>query len=145
MPLKHNHTPGASHNFGGQGCSTGFRTLLSYCNLGSIVLDHHARYTEADVIPCTGEEPGEAKEREALRGAVLKQVWAKAWASFGGIPGGRAQLSYRPHLVLSPSFPLVAAPRAPASHLSSLNGPVMVSPDPDLAGLQLGEDIFRWC
>lgn len=38
------------------------------------------QYTEADVIPCTGEEPGEAKEREALRGAVLKQVWAKAWA-----------------------------------------------------------------
>ncbi|EHA99772.1 RING finger protein 220 [Heterocephalus glaber] len=32
------------------------------------------QYTEADVIPCTGEEPGEAKEREALRGAVLKQV-----------------------------------------------------------------------
>ncbi|XP_041417379.1 E3 ubiquitin-protein ligase RNF220 isoform X6 [Xenopus laevis] len=29
------------------------------------------RYTEADIIPCTGEEPGEAKEREALRGAVL--------------------------------------------------------------------------
>ncbi|KAG8132297.1 hypothetical protein E2320_010158, partial [Naja naja] len=28
-------------------------------------------YTEADIIPCTGEEPGEAKEREALRGAVL--------------------------------------------------------------------------
>ena len=52
---------------------------MSYCNLGSIVLDHHARYTEADVIPCTGEEPGEAKEREALRGAVLKQVWAEAW------------------------------------------------------------------
>lgn len=48
------------------------------------------QYTEADVIPCTGEEPGEAKEREALRGAVLN--------------GG---------------------PRAPASHLSSLNGPVM--------------------
>lgn len=45
--------------------------------LGSIVLDHHARYTEADVIPCTGEEPGEAKEREALRGAVLKQVWSQ--------------------------------------------------------------------
>ncbi|XP_013377107.1 PREDICTED: E3 ubiquitin-protein ligase RNF220 isoform X6 [Chinchilla lanigera] len=39
--------------------------------LESAVLDHHARYTEADVIPCTGEEPGEAKEREALRGAVL--------------------------------------------------------------------------
>ncbi|KAK2507994.1 hypothetical protein MC885_006625 [Smutsia gigantea] len=47
---------------------------------GSVVLDHHARYTEADVIPCTGEEPGEAKEREALRGAVLKQVWAQVWA-----------------------------------------------------------------
>ncbi|KAM4036895.1 E3 ubiquitin-protein ligase RNF220-like [Anomaloglossus baeobatrachus] len=30
-----------------------------------------AQYTEADVIPCTREEPGEAKEREALRGAVL--------------------------------------------------------------------------
>ncbi|MEE6495304.1 hypothetical protein FKM82_002004 [Ascaphus truei] len=30
-----------------------------------------AQYTEADIIPCTGEEPGEAKEREALRGAVL--------------------------------------------------------------------------
>lgn len=53
---------------------------MACCKLGSIVLDHHARYTEADVIPCTGEEPGEAKEREALRGAVLKQVWAQAWA-----------------------------------------------------------------
>ncbi|KAM8930928.1 E3 ubiquitin-protein ligase RNF220 isoform 4-T4 [Pelodytes ibericus] len=30
-----------------------------------------AQYTEADIIPCTGEEPAEAKEREALRGAVL--------------------------------------------------------------------------
>ncbi|XP_068095643.1 E3 ubiquitin-protein ligase RNF220 isoform X5 [Hyperolius riggenbachi] len=30
-----------------------------------------AQYTEADIIPCTGEEPGEAREREALRGAVL--------------------------------------------------------------------------
>ncbi|XP_028589536.2 E3 ubiquitin-protein ligase RNF220 isoform X5 [Podarcis muralis] len=29
------------------------------------------QYTEADIIPCTGEEPSEAKEREALRGAVL--------------------------------------------------------------------------
>lgn len=58
---------------------------MAYCKLGSVVLDHHARYTEADVIPCTGEEPGEAKEREALRGAVLKQVWAQAWV--GGIEG----------------------------------------------------------
>ncbi|KAF3819912.1 hypothetical protein GH733_015421 [Mirounga leonina] len=53
---------------------------------GSVVLDHHARYTEADVIPCTGEEPGEAKEREALRGAVLKQVWAQAWGSLYSFP-----------------------------------------------------------
>lgn len=30
------------------------------------------RYTEADIIPCSGEDQGEAKEREALRGAVLK-------------------------------------------------------------------------
>lgn len=60
-------------------------TLEACCRLGSIVLDHHARYTEADVIPCTGEEPGEAKEREALRGAVLKQVWAQAW---GWVRGG---------------------------------------------------------
>ncbi|XP_044522203.1 E3 ubiquitin-protein ligase RNF220-like [Gracilinanus agilis] len=29
------------------------------------------QYTEADIIPCTGEEPGEALGREALRGAVL--------------------------------------------------------------------------
>lgn len=59
--------------------------LMAYNKLGSIVLDHCARYTEADVIPCTGEEPGEAKEREALRGAVLKQVWAQAW--HGGVVG----------------------------------------------------------
>ena len=58
---------------------------MAHRKLGSIVLNHHARYTEADVIPCTGEEPGEAKEREALRGAVLKQVWAQAWA--GGLDG----------------------------------------------------------
>ncbi|XP_044287619.1 E3 ubiquitin-protein ligase RNF220 [Varanus komodoensis] len=32
------------------------------------------QYTEADIIPCTGEEPGEAKEREALRGAVLNFI-----------------------------------------------------------------------
>ncbi|MBZ3871559.1 E3 ubiquitin-protein ligase RNF220 [Sciurus carolinensis] len=37
------------------------------------------QYTEADVIHCTGEEPGEAKEREALWGAVLN----------GGPPGTR--------------------------------------------------------
>ncbi|XP_075037698.1 E3 ubiquitin-protein ligase RNF220 isoform X2 [Mixophyes fleayi] len=38
-----------------------------------------AQYTEADIIPCTGEEPGEAREREALRGAVLN----------GGTPSAR--------------------------------------------------------
>lgn len=31
-----------------------------------------AQYTEADIIPCSGEDQGETKEREALRGAVLK-------------------------------------------------------------------------
>ncbi|XP_051990749.1 E3 ubiquitin-protein ligase RNF220-like isoform X6 [Xyrauchen texanus] len=38
-----------------------------------------AQYTEADIIPCSGEDQGEAKEREALRGAVLN----------GGIPSNR--------------------------------------------------------
>ncbi|KAJ8270875.1 hypothetical protein GJAV_G00120260 [Gymnothorax javanicus] len=30
-----------------------------------------AQYTEADIIPCSGDDQGEAREREALRGAVL--------------------------------------------------------------------------
>ncbi|XP_042617933.1 E3 ubiquitin-protein ligase RNF220-like isoform X2 [Cyprinus carpio] len=30
-----------------------------------------AQYTEADVIPCSGNEPRDAEERQALRGAVL--------------------------------------------------------------------------
>ncbi|XP_078791649.1 E3 ubiquitin-protein ligase RNF220a isoform X9 [Oryzias latipes] len=40
-----------------------------------------AQYTEADVIPCSGagEDQGEAREREALRGAVLN----------GGMPSNR--------------------------------------------------------
>ncbi|XP_075404000.1 E3 ubiquitin-protein ligase RNF220-like [Tenrec ecaudatus] len=42
------------------------------------------QYTEADVIPCTGEEPGEAKEREALWGAVLN----------GGPPSTRITLEF---------------------------------------------------
>uniref|UniRef100_A0A4W5PRA9 Ring finger protein 220 n=1 Tax=Hucho hucho TaxID=62062 RepID=A0A4W5PRA9_9TELE len=37
------------------------------------------QYTEADIIPCSGEDQGEAKEREALRGAVLN----------GGMPSNR--------------------------------------------------------
>ncbi|XP_077580330.1 E3 ubiquitin-protein ligase RNF220a isoform X5 [Stigmatopora nigra] len=40
-----------------------------------------AQYTEADIIPCSGagEDQGEAREREALRGAVLN----------GGLPSNR--------------------------------------------------------
>ncbi|CAB1449998.1 unnamed protein product [Pleuronectes platessa] len=40
-----------------------------------------AQYTEADIIPCSGagEDQGEAREREALRGAVLN----------GGMPSSR--------------------------------------------------------
>lgn len=40
-----------------------------------------AQYTEADIIPCSGagEDQGEAREREALRGAVLN----------GGMPSNR--------------------------------------------------------
>ncbi|XP_067109119.1 E3 ubiquitin-protein ligase RNF220a isoform X4 [Osmerus mordax] len=38
-----------------------------------------AQYTEADIIPCSGEDQGDAKEREALRGAVLN----------GGMPSNR--------------------------------------------------------
>ncbi|XP_062849969.1 E3 ubiquitin-protein ligase RNF220a isoform X7 [Trichomycterus rosablanca] len=38
-----------------------------------------AQYTEADIIPCSGEDHGETKEREALRGAVLN----------GGMPSNR--------------------------------------------------------
>lgn len=29
------------------------------------------RFREADIIPCSSEEPGEDKERAALRGAIL--------------------------------------------------------------------------
>lgn len=29
------------------------------------------RFSEADIIPCSSEEPGEDKERAALRGAIL--------------------------------------------------------------------------
>ncbi|KAL2097233.1 hypothetical protein ACEWY4_006440 [Coilia grayii] len=38
-----------------------------------------AQYTEADIIPCSGEDQGDTKEREALRGAVLN----------GGMPSNR--------------------------------------------------------
>lgn len=43
-----------------------------------------AQYTEADIIPCSGagEDQGEAREREALRGAVLKYEGAPAELHF---------------------------------------------------------------
>ena len=137
--LIHTKTPRVSVSAWARGSPPGDSTLTAHHKLGSIVLDHLARYTEADVIPCTGEEPGEAKEREALRGAVLKQVWAQAWA--GGRKGREALrrgstrcppsgLSLRGSLCPSSFLPLVVALPAHASHLSSLNGPVMVSPDP---------------
>lgn len=38
----------------------------------NVSLANDIRYTEADVIPCSGNEPRDAEERQALRGAVLK-------------------------------------------------------------------------
>lgn len=38
----------------------------------SVSLANDLRYTEADVIPCSGNEPRDAEERQVLRGAVLK-------------------------------------------------------------------------
>ncbi|XP_060939793.1 E3 ubiquitin-protein ligase RNF220a isoform X2 [Limanda limanda] len=45
-----------------------------------------AQYTEADIIPCSGagEDQGEAREREALRGAVLN----------GGMPSNRVTTEF---------------------------------------------------
>ena len=68
--LIHPKTPRVSVSAWARGSPPGDSTLTAHHKLGSIILDHLARYTEADVIPCTGEEPGEAKEREALRGAA---------------------------------------------------------------------------
>lgn len=33
-----------------------------------------AQYSEADIIPCTSEEPAEAKAQSALRNAVIRWV-----------------------------------------------------------------------
>lgn len=43
-----------------------------------------AQYTEADIIPCSGagEDQGEAREREALRGAVLKYELTRTYAKW---------------------------------------------------------------
>lgn len=94
---------------------------MAHRKLGSIVLDHHARYTEADVIPCTGEEPSEAKEREALRGAVLKQVWAQAWA--GGLEGWEALRWVSTQYPPSGLSCLLQGPLRSSSFLSSSGGP----------------------
>lgn len=88
--LTHTKTSGVSVSARARGSPPGDSTLTAHHKLGSIVLDHIARYTEADVIPCTGEEPGEAKEREALRGAVLKQVWAQGVDGWEKGKGGPA-------------------------------------------------------
>ena len=58
--LIHTKTPRVSVSAWARGSPPGDSTLTAHHKLGSIVLDHLARYTEADVIPCTGEEPGEA-------------------------------------------------------------------------------------
>ncbi|XP_054411873.1 E3 ubiquitin-protein ligase RNF220 isoform X3 [Pongo abelii] len=71
------------------------------------------QYTEADVIPCTGEEPGEAKEREALRGAVLKQVWAQAWA--GGAERQEALSGGPPSTRITPEFSKWASDEMPST------------------------------
>uniref|UniRef100_A0A8C7Y2Y0 E3 ubiquitin-protein ligase RNF220 n=1 Tax=Oryzias sinensis TaxID=183150 RepID=A0A8C7Y2Y0_9TELE len=66
-----------------------------------------AQYTEADVIPCSGagEDQGEAREREALRGAVLN----------GGMPSNR----------ITPEFSKWANddPSTPSSSSSSSSAP----------------------
>uniref|UniRef100_A0A3Q2GFP7 Ring finger protein 220a n=1 Tax=Cyprinodon variegatus TaxID=28743 RepID=A0A3Q2GFP7_CYPVA len=66
-----------------------------------------AQYTEADIIPCSGagEDQGEAREREALRGAVLN----------GGMPSNR----------ITPEFSKWAndEPSTPSSSSSSSNAP----------------------
>uniref|UniRef100_A0A3Q4HUY7 E3 ubiquitin-protein ligase RNF220 n=1 Tax=Neolamprologus brichardi TaxID=32507 RepID=A0A3Q4HUY7_NEOBR len=72
----------------------GFRTGFATCSIkesaadsdadldvdGDDTLEYGKAYTEADIIPCSGagEDQGEAREREALRGAVL-----------GGMPSNR--------------------------------------------------------
>uniref|UniRef100_A0A3Q3BDK9 E3 ubiquitin-protein ligase RNF220 n=1 Tax=Kryptolebias marmoratus TaxID=37003 RepID=A0A3Q3BDK9_KRYMA len=66
-----------------------------------------AQYTEADIIPCSGagEDQGEAREREALRGAVLN----------GGMPSNR----------ITPEFSKWASddPSTPSSSSSSSCAP----------------------
>uniref|UniRef100_A0A3B5LDQ1 Uncharacterized protein n=1 Tax=Xiphophorus couchianus TaxID=32473 RepID=A0A3B5LDQ1_9TELE len=68
-----------------------------------------AQYTEADIIPCSGagEDQGEAREREALRGAVLN----------GGMPSNRITPEFSKWANDDPSTP------SSSSSSSSSNAP----------------------
>lgn len=46
--------------------------VKAFLIIRNVSLANDLRYTEADVIPCSGNEPRDADERQALRGAVLK-------------------------------------------------------------------------
>ncbi len=47
-------------------------SIFEFLIIRNVSLANDFRYTEADVIPCSGNEPRDAEERQALRGAVLK-------------------------------------------------------------------------
>lgn len=119
--LTHAKPPRVSVSAWARGSPPGDSALTAHHKLGSIVLDHLARYTEADVIPCTGEEPGEAKEREALRGAVLKQVWAQAWT--GGRKGREAPRQGEPSARAQGRPACLRGSLCSSSCLSSSGGP----------------------
>lgn len=56
-----------------QGCALIFCSFMkAFLIVRNFSSANHLRYTEADVIPCSGNEPRDAEERQALRGAVLK-------------------------------------------------------------------------
>uniref|UniRef100_A0A8C1PDJ7 E3 ubiquitin-protein ligase RNF220 middle domain-containing protein n=1 Tax=Cyprinus carpio TaxID=7962 RepID=A0A8C1PDJ7_CYPCA len=48
-----------------------FFFVKAFLIIRNVSLANDLRYTEADVIPCSGNEPRDAEERQALRGAVL--------------------------------------------------------------------------
>ncbi len=55
-----------------QGYHFFFFFVKAFLIIRNVSLANDLRYTEADVIPCSGNEPRDAEERQALRGAVLK-------------------------------------------------------------------------
>ncbi len=55
-----------------QGNNFYFILAKAFLIIRNVSLANDLRYTEADVIPCSGNEPRDAEERQALRGAVLK-------------------------------------------------------------------------